>query len=1046
MRQFSVVFGTSELAVATVLASYMAGLALGSYLASRFAEQVKRPVLTYGVLEALIAVSALCVPLFMAAANWAFIQILGGQEQLPDAQGAGQTLFYLAATFLVLLIPTTAMGATLPLLAKYVVNDDSQIGSRVGFLYSINTLGAIAGTLCAAFLLLPRAGLSGTIYVGVAINMLVFVLAWLLVIKLEKRGSHRKRNKDRYKKPREKIDRNYWVLPLIAGSGMVSFCYEVLWTRLLAHILGGSVAAFSTMLASFLGGIAIGSAIASRVANTQSAATTGFALAQLGTALISAVIYFFFDAYAASIEQSGLLVNVALCISVLLPAALCIGATFPFAVRIHTPTAIDAMGGTARVYAWNTAGAIIGALLAAYYLIPWLKFEGTIKVAVLSNVCLALATTLLYSINRRSNISPAFNHWRSGALIVIVAAGAIFYHPQWPENILRISALSAPKDGKVQFYEVGRSATVLIMENDGFLYLRNNGLPEAATSLNGAPPAPHSQAMLSILPVMARPDLDDMLIIGYGGGVVLENVPPSVNSVDVLELEPRVIDANRFMAPLRQTDPLQDERIRVVKNDARSAMQLTTRRYDAIVSQPSHPWTAGASHLYTQEFVQLAQSRLHPRGVFLQWMNAEFVDDFLLRSLSKTLNSVFAHVRIYQFETNVLFFLASDAPLTMEQEMYESGEPFASNPEYFRRQGLAAAEDALAALVMDAQGTAKYAEQGVLISDNDNLMASRSSWVVQNSSGLSHKELQTLIIDFSPLLRADSWVYQLGSRAGTGERLNLNYVSKRLSAMKANQVRDKLAKLSYEEKITEGLPLVSEVLRNLERTEQAELALSTAIKLNPRDHQSRYLLLEPYIASLDSAPEDFLSELPLLPSSAQAVLKTWRRTFEGEYHLAQQLDSVLESSQIIDAWFPRALKMRVDWRLKRMASGDQSVSPEKTLALIDSMIAINQDLDFYGMRFVATVIAKDTKATIETVRRLVRTMDQSITQQMENANDEASIAQLKSIAAAGVRRLDSIQQGIQHLRSSLPAELSALDDIETRVAELLKKHQEAWEA
>jgi spermidine synthase len=180
MRQFSVVFGTSELAVATVLSAYMAGLALGAWVAGRIVDRITRPVLVYGVLEALIAVSALCVPLLLKGANLLYVLVLGGQPELPDASGLGQSFFYLVVTFVVLVIPTACMGATLPLLTRYVVNSEDQIGPRVGLLYASNTAGAIGGTLVAGFMLLPVLGLYATIGIGAAINLVVFLLAALI--------------------------------------------------------------------------------------------------------------------------------------------------------------------------------------------------------------------------------------------------------------------------------------------------------------------------------------------------------------------------------------------------------------------------------------------------------------------------------------------------------------------------------------------------------------------------------------------------------------------------------------------------------------------------------------------------------------------------------------------------------------------------------------------------------------------------------------------------------------------------------------------------
>ena len=190
MRQISTVFGTSELAVATVLAAYMGGLAAGAAVAARMMHRIRRPILVYGVLEAVIAISAIAVPFLLQLAGLVYAWMFGGLEQPPDASGLGQSMFYLAVTFLVLAIPTGCMGATLPMVTRYAVHKDEDVGPRVGLLYSINTVGAIAGTLVAAFLLLPAFGLWGTILTGVAINLAVFGIAAMLAKSTSADSSH----------------------------------------------------------------------------------------------------------------------------------------------------------------------------------------------------------------------------------------------------------------------------------------------------------------------------------------------------------------------------------------------------------------------------------------------------------------------------------------------------------------------------------------------------------------------------------------------------------------------------------------------------------------------------------------------------------------------------------------------------------------------------------------------------------------------------------------------------------------------------------------
>src|SRR5262245_19788241 len=418
-RELSFIFGTSELAVAAVLAAYMGGLALGAAAAARYAGRLRRPVLVYGVLELAIAVSALSVPFALRVLNALYVGWFGGSSELPASGATPATLFQLGAAFAVLLPPTVFMGATLPLLARHAVRSEAEIGSRVGLLYAVNTTGAIAGTLCAAFLLMPALGLRRTVWVGAALNGVVFGLAALLA----RRSAGTPVQPAGAESPAF-AEGAAWMLPAIALSGAVSFAYEVLWTRLLGHLLGGSLDAFATMLASFLLGIALGSAVAARLATSRERAAIGFGVSQLGIACIGYGVF----ALAGRLPELSFrlragpqdpLASAALAASALLPITLCIGATFPFAVRLLARSPEQASAATARIYAWNTVGAIAGALGAGFQLLPRLGFEGTVNVCVAASLALAMVTALASRPRRRLLAASA-----AAAAVVLIALPA----------------------------------------------------------------------------------------------------------------------------------------------------------------------------------------------------------------------------------------------------------------------------------------------------------------------------------------------------------------------------------------------------------------------------------------------------------------------------------------------------------------------------------------------------------------------------------------------------------------------------------------------
>jgi spermidine synthase len=413
------------------------------------------------------------------------------------------------------------------------------------------------------------------------------------------------------------------------------------------------------MLASFLLGIALGSAAAARLATSRERAALGFGVAQLGTAITSYAALALADrlpelSHSLGAGPAAPLASAAVAAAPLLPITLCIGATFPFAVRLLARHPEQAAGATARVYAWNTVGAIAGALGAGFVLLPGLGFAGTLTVGVAAN--LALAAVAALSVRPRRTRLAAAAAAAGVALLVLPARS--------PVALLSYSPLKGQvESGEIVFAAVGRSSTVMLFDQGPYFRLSSNGLPESAILRRGVLPTGSLARWLGILSSLLRPGARDLLVVGLGGGMALEPVPSTVEAIDVIELEPEVLTANQRVGAERAIDPLVDPRVRVTIADARGALQLTAKRYDGIVSQPSHPWTAGASHLYTKEFFSLVRSRLEPDGVFVQWIGLRFTDEALLRSLLATLLEVFGHVEAYNASGGGLLFAASDAPL-----------------------------------------------------------------------------------------------------------------------------------------------------------------------------------------------------------------------------------------------------------------------------------------------------------------------------------------------------------------------------------------------
>ncbi|MCA9109910.1 MAG: fused MFS/spermidine synthase [Planctomycetaceae bacterium] len=969
MRLFSIAFGTSELAVATVLATYMAGLALGASLAGRYISTIRRPVLVYGLLELGIAISATAVPFLLVTARQLLVAIIGGQPAPPDAGGTIQALFFLGSTFLILLVPTGMMGATLPLLTRFCVHTPEQVGRRTGYLYSINTAGAVLGTLTAGFLLLPRIGLAGTVYVGVIVNAFVFVLTLLLIRSVNQRESVTSATlfteSDSSKVPQrdqpQVTSRSRVILVLMLASGFVSFTYEVLWTRLLGHLMGGSVSAFATMLAGFLSGIAIGSAIAARIARSRKAAVVGFVIAQVGTALLSIAIYLALDHLPALVAQFSddirmtLGAKAGLSFFILLPATLCIGATFPFAVQIITRNVAEAGEASARVYAWNTLGAISGAVLAGFVLVPTLEFASTAKLAVGFNLTIALiAAWLLLRESSRPSI----------VLAALLFFAMLLFRPSAPENLMRVSSFSRiPARGEMLFSAVGRSATVTLLKSDGQYELRNNGLPEAGVFAKGFPLINvHPSHWQSALPVVARPNAESMLIIGFGGGGTIEGVPPSVQSIDVIELEPEMIAANRRIAPLRRHDPLSDPRVRLIINDARGALSLTNKKYDIIISQPSHPWTAGASHLFTSEFFTQIKSHLNPGGIFVQWMTVNVVDETLIKTLAATVLDVFEYSRLYRPHPSTLLFLSSNEQIDPERQLAWSGEPLESVRAHYSRMGIYGVEELCHALAANQSGLKVLADRAPVNTDRFNRFAMQDSNSARPS--LTVELLDELLRPHDPLVEPDSELFNGSAPAVDAARLASTLVSH------GNYPRAQRVAVAHLNEV-DRFYIEGRILAFRGDHQRSRNTYQHVLSLAPDHAGALFEFLLP-LATHQPRPPEVSEALKSLPDPEKAVIEQLPNAVAGRWDEVARADERLAKGLPGREYSVYVTRLRAGWRVTLEDAQLGKQRAREAIDIIDESVHEDLDVVCLRQRFLAAVILDRPEIQVETASVLAQ--------------------------------------------------------------------------
>ena len=943
LRQFSILLGTTDQSLAVTLSSYMLGLAIGSWIGARVKHRIRNPMRVYGLLELGIAITAVLVPVatgvMQSLQTWFFTRA----EHVIEAGDPAYLLFGFVCVFCIVVLPTAMMGATLPILAGYVVRCNAHLGQRVAWLYASNTCGAVVGVALGAFVLLPSFGLWPTTLIGAAINITVF----LLVVLLRKRFSfsvkgnqnldlelERFENEDT-SLPKESniiVRRAAVILPLIAISGALSFGYEIVFTRMLGHLLGASVFAFASMLAAFLIGISLGSAIASSLARDRLSAAKGFVVAQIATSLSVLLAFYSLDALASldnvasSAFRQTLRPTTLLSVSVLLLPTTFIGMTFPFAIRVLCQSTADAERSSGNVYCWNTLGGVLGALIMGHFILPTFGYNGAILLSSLAGLSLAFAGLLVIPKRRKLIVSILT------ALILVV-----IIRPGRPDAILRTTGLPnlPAARGNLVFAETGRSATVTLYEALNGFTLYTSGLPESVSSRRGYPlPTTSPATWLGVLPTITKSNVESIALIGLGGGVTAQWIPPSVDAIDVFELEPAVIRANQWMDQFRDPKVMSDPRSQVLINDGRNGLLLTDKKYDAIVSQPSHPWTSGGSHLFTKEFLEIIKLRLKVDGVFVQWMNLEFVDRPLFGMLASGLLSEFEHVRLYQFNETGVAFVASNVEYRPESSWLDLSESSYSpaDIQWFSKIGLSSLEDIMAMFALDCGTLQREFASSPVVTDNWNAIAMDSPRVVSNRR---RNTLTKWITNHGPLFdeefrQENPWVDDLDEAflARKSWRIRRHALSTRLS----DQVKSKGT-------IDWGSQAGLQPIKTFKR-------LHDQLNSGVLDDRGAFVLakLNVLYPDLELPKESVSKVLSQLSASRRALIDTMGNSQLNMSELLKR-DDAIGKIEPDDHLYRDALLFRVGWRMQTrrqemardafhiVASAEPYLDPKETIGL-----------------------------------------------------------------------------------------------------------------
>jgi spermidine synthase len=675
LRVLGLVFGVTVHAASTVLASFMAGLALGSLLAGRLSDRVRVPLRWFGAAEILIGTTALLTPVALTALDAVYRSVYTGVTD--DFRLL--TVVRFACSFAVLLIPTTLMGATVPLAMRSVIQGREHLGTRAAAVYAANTAGALLGAVTTGFYLISTAGISASFRIAAIVNVLVGAAALLRTGVLHRRvatasplpraavdnGDHPAGSLPALdpagapalpgsypaipeSPPRERA----MVVTVFGISGFVALALEIIWFRALVLYLPATTYVFTIILAVVLGGIAAGSAVATRALRRNADWISRLAVLQIGVALAATVSMVAQGwTYAAGWRTSAALQGAALSV---LPATLLMGAAFPIGLACWT--AHDGRRGRSpgdrigRFYLVNLSGAIVGAVAAGFLLVPWLGTRRSI-VAVAS---LALLSGLLL-LATRTRSRPRFV-WTTGigGLAAFLTAATLV-----PDPLQAVLARRYTGE-RVLWREEGAQSTVSVHQGaQRIMYL--DGLHQA----NDSPPMVALHRQIGALAMALHPQPRDALVIGLGGGATAGAAADfSQASVDIVELSPSVIRAADWF---RHThgDVTRRANVRIRVDDGRNYLLLTPKRYDVITADIIQPIHAGAGSLYSLEYFRLAARTLRQDGVMLQWIGNRPETHYKL--IARTFLEAFPHTTVW---ANGTLLVGTQRPLRLSRSAY----------------------------------------------------------------------------------------------------------------------------------------------------------------------------------------------------------------------------------------------------------------------------------------------------------------------------------------------------------------------------------------
>jgi len=663
--------GHAAYAQTLVLAIFMGGMAVGAAVVGRISQWIRRLLIAYAVVEFAIGVFGLLFHgLFQWFLDWSFLHAIPALGSPGTVQ-----LFKWIACSLLILPPSILMGATFPLMSAGLVRSSPhRSGELLALLYFTNCLGAAVGVLVSGFVLIGKVGLPGTLLTAGLLNILIALVVGLLAA--------REPATEQVRAAPLGIGGNRdirWLATAALVTGLVAFLYEIAWIRMLSLALGSSTHSFELMLAAFIFGLAIGGLwIRRRIDHLHDPMRfLSHVLLLMGSlaALTIAGYRYSFDVIAWAMRafartESGYVgftvVAQSVAVALMVPVTFLAGMTLPLITRL-----VMARGAGERaigtIYALNTVGAIVGVVAAIHLLMPTVGVKGTILTGAALHLMLAMTGLSLAG----SGASSTATRLTAGACVLVVMLVALTVHPD-PRRMLsavyRTGSAEVSDGMEVMSIRDGKTATVSLLRNGGTILIQTNGKPDAAIEMGNGPPASDeaTQILAGALPLSMHPAPRNVANIGIGSGLTSQVLltTDAVKSLISIEIEPFIVDAARQAYLPRVSRLFDDERSRIVIDDAKTFFAGARQQFDVIVSEPSNPWVSGVATLFSDEFYRRVTGYLAPDGMLVQWLQIYETDLRVVVSILKALSPHFDDYQLYNVDdSNILVVARRGGPV-----------------------------------------------------------------------------------------------------------------------------------------------------------------------------------------------------------------------------------------------------------------------------------------------------------------------------------------------------------------------------------------------